>query len=121
MRNETLTADPITGSVTIPPVTQAPVTVSTEYVNTNATMPETDGMMCPMYVSMETVPDVQSDHAASSDLNVRFTCEITAQNKKKCTAKCLNGGKIVGKNKFVMSCKCPRWVSPRSICHHITY
>ena len=122
MRNETLTTNPETPSVTLPPGTQPPVTSSTEYVNTNTTMPEGQGgagpLVCAAWSSMETVPDVSSggyvpDHAASFDKNVRFTCEITARNKKKCTAKCLNGGKIVGKNKFVMSCKCPRWVSPR--------
>ena len=118
-RNETLTTSPETASAT-----QAPVTSSTEYVNTNTTMPEGQGvaLVCPAWSSAEIVPEVETDapsdyvpeHAASFDMNVRFTCEITARNKRKCTAKCLNGGKIVGKNKFVMSCKCPRWVSPRS-------
>merc|ERR1712113_770333 len=51
--------------------------------------------------------------AASFDYNVRFECEITARNKRKCTAKCLNGGKIIGKNKFVMGCKCPRYNGER--------
>ena len=115
MRNETLTTNPDTASVTLPPGTQPPVTSSTEYVNTNTTMPEGQGFACAMWAAMETVPSGQSDLAASSDMNVRFTCVITARNKTKCTAKCLNGGKIVGKNKFVMSCKCPRWVSPRSL------
>ena len=122
-RNETLTTSPETA-----PATQAPVTSSTEYVNTNTTMPggqalgQGVGLVCPAWSSAEIVPEVETDapsdyvpeHAASFDYNVRFTCEITARNKRKCTAKCLNGGKIVGKNKFVMSCKCPRWVSPRS-------
>ena len=116
-RNETLT-NPETSPETAP-LTPSPVTASTEYVNTNTTMPDYDyegqGMMCAAWAAMETIPSYQqSDLAASGDFNVRFTCEITARNKTKCTAKCLNGGKILGKNKFVMMCKCPRWVSRRS-------
>ena len=115
-RNETLTTNPETA-----PLTPAPVTSSTEYVNTNTTMPDYDyegqGMACAMWAAMETTPSGQSDLAASGDFNVRFTCEITARNKTKCTAKCLNGGKILGKNKFVMMCKCPRWVS--SLRHYV--
>ena len=110
-RNETLTnpeTSPETAPTAPPPVT--------EYVNTNTTMPDYDyegqGMNCAAWAAMETIPSYeQSDLAASIDFNVRFTCEITARNKTKCTAKCLNGGKILGKNKFVMMCKCPRWVS----------
>ena len=119
-RNETLT-NPETSPETAP-LTPSPVTASTEYVNTNTTMPDYDyegqGMMCAAWAAMETIPSYeQSDLAASGDFNVRFTCEITARNKTKCTAKCLNGGKILGKNKFVMMCKCPRWVS--SLRHYV--
>ena len=126
-RNETLT-NPETGPETSPvdmpltPATVPPVTSSTEYVNTNTTMPDYDyegqGMACAAWAGMETIPSFQqTDLAASGDYNVRFTCEITARNKTKCTAKCLNGGKILGKNKFVMMCKCPRWVS--SLRHYV--
>ena len=105
-------------AVTFPPGTAPPPATSS--TDTTTPMPEGQGFACAMWAAMETVPSGQSDLAASSDFNVRFTCAITARNKTKCTAKCLNGGKIVGKNKFVMTCKCPRWVSHLSLRHNIT-
>ena len=122
MRNETIPADP---SV-LPPTTlhadptpPTPALVSTEYVDANITAPpESDGMMCATWAGMTGVP-FGSDIAASYDYNVRFSCEITARNKNKCTARCLNGGKIIGKNKFVMTCKCPRYVSLLPFCHFV--
>jgi len=90
--------------------TQAPFTTS--HSGGNA------GMICAAWSSKETVPEVISNgfeptYSPSQDFNVYMTCELTARNKKKCTAKCGNGGKIIGKNKFVMSCKCPRFNGER--------
>ena len=101
-----------------------PVLVSTESPHTNTTIPfpdyiPDDSWMCAAWYSMYDVP-FGSDIAASYDYNVRFSCEITARNKNKCTARCINGGKIIGKNKFVMTCKCPRYVSLLSLRHFVS-
>ena len=128
MRNETLPVPATLPPTTIhnDPTQPDPVLVSTEYVNTNTTvLPATtgpdyvdDSWMCAAWYSMYDVP-FGSDIAASYDYNVRFSCEITARNKNKCTARCINGGKIIGKNKFVMTCKCPRYVSLLSLRHFV--
>ena len=112
MRNETLEATQAPSMPTTTGVTLAPMPTTAEYVNTNTTEPTGSGVNCAAWAAMESAPS-GTDIAAAFDFNLRFSCEITARNKNKCTAKCINGGKIIGKNKFVMSCKCPRFVSFR--------
>ena len=52
--------------------------------------------------------DPEDPTTAITDSNVTAECAVNNLNKNKCVLKCSNGGKIFGRSKVKMTCKCPR-------------
>ena len=50
---------------------------------------------------------------SSTDTNVNFSCSLNSKGFNVCTATCLNGGKIFGRQKMKLKCRCPRGVSTK--------
>ena len=62
-------------------------------------------------LKIQTLPECKGcspDPPQPLDTNVGVTCSINSLGKKKCVLQCSDGGKLFGRSKVKMTCKCPR-------------
>ena len=72
-------------------------------------------------LKIQTLPECKGcspDPPQPLDSNVGVTCSINSLGKKKCILQCSDGGKLFGRSKVKMTCKCPRncFYSNKALC-----